>query len=481
MNEGPAPESTSKRGWRLALHAVFVRLRFIFVVGAAALLAASWPHLRTAWDRLIVAKASSDQAVGLDSEFFCPMCPGVASDWPSKCPVCHMTLVKRPKGDAVVLPDGVVARMQLSPYRIQLAGVRTVVAEYLPLEREVVVAGKLLNRKVEITVDSADESLLGSSTKVELTADSLPGVPAVAGKFTKSAPRKVAVSPSIDVQWPEGVSVTIRFSTLLSEFEPFRSRTQPPPLTTASPRSLFRCPNHLEQLRDVAGKCPLDGLELERRRLAENERVDWWCPMHPMRISDHAGDKCSECNGMVLIPRINAFAPQGKVLAVPRSAVLQSGSRQVVYVQTMPGMFDGRIVKLGAPTGDHYPILEGVAAGERVVARGAFLLDAESRLNPSLAAAYFGAAGSGRSAATATPQSSEPSSKSSSKLSAADRKLAAAQKTCPVTDAPLDSMGGPVRLEVAGRVVFLCCEGCEDEIRKDPKKYFAKIPPSASK
>ena len=64
----------------------------------------------------------------------------------------------------------------------------------------------------------------------------------------------------------------------------------------------------------------------------------------------------------------------------------------------------------------------------------------------------------------------------SATLSAADRKLAAAQKICPVTSAPLDSMGGPVRIEVAGRVVFLCCEGCEDEIRKDPKKYFAKLP-----
>jgi membrane fusion protein, copper/silver efflux system len=473
-----SPVEAAPRGWRLALRAIAVRLRFAFVVGAAALLAALWPSLRIGWDRLFAKNASGEQAVGLDSEFFCPMCPGVASEWPSKCPVCHMTLVRRSKGDATVLPDGVVTRMQLTPYRIQLAGVRSVAAEYLPLERELITAGKVHGRDIEVTIDPADEHLLGSSTKVEAIADSLPSRPMVVGKIAKKSPRKIVVSLPEDADWPEGLFVTLRFSTLLAELEPFRARTQPPPLSAASPRSVYRCPNHPDPLRDRSGKCPIDGVELERRRLADNERVDWWCPMHPKRTSDRAGEKCSECDGMVLLPRVTAFAPAGKVLAVPRSAVVQSGSRQVVYIQTMPGMFDGRIVKLGAPVGDHFPVLEGISASERVVASGAFLLDAESRLNPSLAAAYFGSGGTGRNAARTTPPKTETPSKSSS-LSAADRKLAAAQKICPVTSAPLDSMGGPVRIEVNGRTVFLCCEGCEEAVRKDPKKYLAKIPPSA--
>jgi hypothetical protein len=177
----------------LAVHAVAVRLRFVFVIGAAAFLAASWPSLRTGWDKLFAKAASSEQAVGLDSEFFCPMCPGVASDWPSKCPVCHMTLVRRSKGEAVVLPDGVVARMQLTPYRIQLAGVRSVVADYLPLEREMIVAGKVHGRDVEATIESGDELLFRSSTNVEAIADSLPGRPSVAGKIAKKSSRKVVV------------------------------------------------------------------------------------------------------------------------------------------------------------------------------------------------------------------------------------------------------------------------------------------------
>ena len=69
------------------------------------------------------------------------MDPGVISDWPSKCGVCNMALVRRKRGEAVSLPDGVVARMQLSPNRIQLAGHSDGARVIPPLEREYECAG----------------------------------------------------------------------------------------------------------------------------------------------------------------------------------------------------------------------------------------------------------------------------------------------------------------------------------------------------
>src|SRR5262249_25530290 len=101
-----------------------------------------WDVLRNYWDKYTrTTYAKSPQAISPDMEYFCPMCPGVVSDWPSKCPVCNMALVRRKKGEAVPLPDGVVARMQLSPYRIQLAGIRTTPVEYRPLAHELTLAG----------------------------------------------------------------------------------------------------------------------------------------------------------------------------------------------------------------------------------------------------------------------------------------------------------------------------------------------------
>ncbi len=64
-----------------------------------------------------------------------------------------------------------------------------------------------------------------------------------------------------------------------------------------------------------------------------------------------------------------------------------------------------------------------------------------------------------------------------SALSDADRSGALAQKACPVTDKQLGSMGKPPKVTVDGREVFLCCAGCEEEIKSKPEEYLAKLNP----
>jgi len=61
------------------------------------------------------------------------------------------------------------------------------------------------------------------------------------------------------------------------------------------------------------------------------------------------------------------------------------------------------------------------------------------------------------------------------KLSAADRKIAEAQKVCPVSGEMLGSMGMPVKMEAQGVTVFLCCPDCKKEFQSDPAKYIAKV------
>jgi len=70
---------------------------------------------------------------------------------------------------------------------------------------------------------------------------------------------------------------------------------------------------------------------------------------------------------------------------VPESAVVDTGDRKVVYVEAEPGVFEGRVVVLGPRTGDRFPVLDGLAPGEKVAAAGTFLIDAESRINPGTA------------------------------------------------------------------------------------------------
>jgi hypothetical protein len=62
------------------------------------------------------------------------------------------------------------------------------------------------------------------------------------------------------------------------------------------------------------------------------------------------------------------------------------------------------------------------------------------------------------------------------KLSEADRKLADAQRYCAAeTENRLGSMGAPVKLEVEGKPVFLCCGGCKEGALADPKATLAEV------
>ena len=72
------------------------------------------------------------------------------------------------------------------------------------------------------------------------------------------------------------------------------------------------------------------------------------------------------------------------VLAVPESAVLDTGSRQAVIVEKRQGRFEPRDVKLGHRGGGYVEVREGVAEGEPVVVSANFLIDAESNLKAAL-------------------------------------------------------------------------------------------------
>lgn len=84
-----------------------------------------------------------------------------------------------------------------------------------------------------------------------------------------------------------------------------------------------------------------------------------------------------------------------EALTVGRDAVVDTGQSQHVFVRTSQNVFEPRQVKVGARLADRVEILQGLAAGERVVTAGVFLIDSESRLRAS--GAGTGHAGHGSS------------------------------------------------------------------------------------
>ena len=72
------------------------------------------------------------------------------------------------------------------------------------------------------------------------------------------------------------------------------------------------------------------------------------------------------------------------VIAVPDSAVIDSGTRQIVLVEAGEGRFEPREVKLGARSDNYVEVREGVKEGEQVVVAANFLIDAESNLKAAI-------------------------------------------------------------------------------------------------
>ncbi|PQO33713.1 efflux RND transporter periplasmic adaptor subunit [Blastopirellula marina] len=115
----------------------------------------------------------------------------------------------------------------------------------------------------------------------------------------------------------------------------------------------------------------------------------WISPMHPQIIRDAPGS-CPIC-GMDLVPASRfgfSDEPIGRQAStvIPRSALLTAGKNSVVYVETDPGRFEIRNLKLGPILKDKAVVLAGVKPGEMVATSGNFLIDSQMQLagKPSL-------------------------------------------------------------------------------------------------
>jgi len=106
--------------------------------------------------------------------------------------------------------------------------------------------------------------------------------------------------------------------------------------------------------------------------------------------------------GMFLNIGINL--PMGRQLVVPASGVLQSGTREIVFVDRGDGYLDPREVQLGARAGDDFIVLKGLNEGERIITSANFLIDSESQLQAALGSFVPPPPGSGEASATNTPQ-----------------------------------------------------------------------------
>ncbi|MBD3183700.1 HlyD family efflux transporter periplasmic adaptor subunit [Candidatus Poribacteria bacterium] len=265
--------------------------------------------------------------------------------------------------------------------------------------------------------------------------------------------------PNPDGELRPGMYATVRVKSTLAQIYSQKPKhthqhemTQPVAAGSES-ATVWTCPMHPQIKRDEPGECPICGMDLvelveeviaEKPDIVPQPVVDkvWTCPMHPQIIRDEPGE-CPIC-GMDLIEeekqpesattgfKLRSDAPPlqfayicpdhpdklydmpGKcpedskerqlaedVLAVPKSAVINTGTRTVVFVDKGEAGYDQVEVTLGPEAWveengtrrRYFPIIRGLFAENIVVTNGNYLLDSQTQLTGSAAGAYGGALG----------------------------------------------------------------------------------------
>jgi Cu(I)/Ag(I) efflux system membrane fusion protein len=557
------------------------RLRFIGVLVAIGAVIAYWDTLHAYYDKW-TRPAPEHAAAAADVEWWCPMHPTIVRDAPDKCPICGMPLSKRKKGDHAdeePLPPGVVSRVQLTPYRVALAGIQTAEVGYQPLAREITTVGtvefderKLARIPVRLpgksrldklyvnvtgqivskdeplalvynpdfvtTVQNLRDARRGGNKELEgvardrlrlwgieedqvkeALADSWDGTHLVIrspinghvirkyqveGEYVEEGGRLYDVA-DLSTVWIEAqvyedeigllregtpVSATTRafpnraFSGTLALIHPHMDTG------TRTLRVRFDIDNPHHDLppgayATVTLKVPVAALDAVTASRAEDWRDQTAADLVAHALATPGGTQ----PGAGLAPLLRAAAEQvlagrGLALAVPERAVIDTGSRKLVYREAEPGVFEGVEVQLGHRCGTFYPVVRGLQPGDRVATSGSFLIDAETRLTAGAGSTYFGASAGPQTDRHPASAAARPSTTADedtaaqaglAKLGAADRRLAEAQTFCPVLGTRLGAMGKPVKLTLKGETVFLCCKGCETKARANEEQTLKKV------
>ncbi|HVX14230.1 MAG TPA: efflux RND transporter periplasmic adaptor subunit [Pirellulales bacterium] len=571
VDEGGLRAPPELTGWRKAwwwfdfiILVKLARLRFIGILALIGIVITQWDTLVAYFDRY-TRSIEAATVPSSDVEWFCPMHPAVVRDnGKEKCPICFMPLSKRKKGDTheQALPPGVVNRVQLSPYRVVLAGVGTAAVDYLSLNKQVAavgfiefnergqrqvsarVKGRIDKLYVNATGEMVDEGdvlaeiyspdlysgmrellLAAKGGSKEMTASSrerlrLLGISddqldelLASGKANTHLKIRSPISGHVIEKYvvegqyvDEGSplydvadlsTVWIQAQVYEEDF-PFLPQAQihkplPPEsrdgmIVTATSRAFpnepflgtlsFVYPHVDEATRTVTIRCELNNPQ-HKLRPGTTATVTLEVPARDLEMLRRTALDDQERSEKL---------DQGLVLAVPESAVIDTGTQRIIYRESAPNVFEGMKVELGPRmTGPDdamfYPVLSGLAAGEKVVAAGSFLVDAETRLNPAAGSIYFGGGGSkteGSNVTTVRPSTpDDPDAKLAAALaglSAEDRALVESQKFCPILkNNRLGSMGTPLKLDVEGQAVFVCCAACKEKALDNPQETLAQV------
>jgi Cu(I)/Ag(I) efflux system membrane fusion protein len=369
--------------------------------------------------------------------YYCPMHPTYVTDRPGDCPICNMTLVPMKQGDSVASSVAGYATLTIPKERLQLIGVRTALVEKKKATKTVRVAGKVernekalsaVNLKVggwieDLFVKSAGEAvrageplftlyspelleaqknyLLAREFLTKLDAAATPESRAFAEQALRSAKDRLLLWDMAEEQLRaiEQKREPLARVPILSKTAGVVTRRNVVLGAYAEPgRDLFE----ITDLSTVWILADVYEYEIPEIRVGQEAtahlsalpgefvtgKVTYLYPyLNESTRTARVRIEVPNAEGKLkpgMFAAVSLAVDLGEPIVIDDQAVLDSGTRQIVFVDLGGGRIEPRSVTLGARGDGFIVVLQGIQPGERVVTSGNFLIDSESRLQAAL-------------------------------------------------------------------------------------------------
>lgn len=532
-----AQEATSAKRSKLGMSLEILKLFLIpFLIFVAFAIGIAMLGFAQRFEWIKSASPSSDSsAVGMTSEesagsWICPMMCVPPTNKPGRCPVCAMELVPASKGSS----SGPSSKIEIDPRSRRVAGIKTTVAKLKTLSREVNSVGEIKydetqQKTLSAYIDGRIEELNADFTGVEVKQGESLGL-LYSPELYSAQVEFVGTLEYNEESKSTNARVRSSNERLLKSS---RQRLIELGMTEPQIKQLEtdRTPNRVLDLN-----APISGTVIEKMatvgqyikagspiyRLADLSKVWLVLELFPedakairlgqtvtattqslgsetftgtVEFIEPTVDPNTRTVGVrvaikneqgylkpgefaqasLTIPLLGTEGVAEETVVIPRNSLLSIGKTSLAYVEAKPGEFHLRKIKTGPTVDGMVAVFAGIEAGESVVSKSTFLLDAQMQLqgNPSLIDPDKAVASSWAESELSDAEKEEIRL-ALKPLSEADRALAVAQVICPVTEVRLGSMGmgTPIKLDIEGRTVFICCEGCRDGWVNEPDRYF---------
>ena len=372
---------------------------------------------------------------GQETVYICSMHPYIVKDHPGACDICGMDLVKKAEGEGISVNElRNVAHVALSPSNRVIANVAVAVAAVKPFSREITctgivaynqerqgkVAAWVAGRLDRLLVKSVGSPVAKGKPVAELYSVDLYNAEV---QYLLAYKTIKILSSSFSVTFPINTQISLgdaherlrQLGFREEQFDKLQRSTKPTVrIPIYSPFSGVVTEKLVQEGQYVNVGDPLFSIADLSRIWVELELFESDFPY--VGTGQEVAIAAKSYPGQVFHGRVEFIYPfldprtrtvrvrvalpnpelklkpemfvTGMIrvhladsLVVPAGAVMVTGKRQVVWVESQPGVFVPRDVTMGARSAGEVQILAGLKAGEKVAATGAYLIDSEAQLS----------------------------------------------------------------------------------------------------